>query len=141
MNELNGYLLAMEHVNHYTNHVCTFVFDQIPRLETIEQSIKEYFQEEYVDHALCLEYEPRLTDALYDWFFAREDECKERYRIALPERDNRVEGFLQLLFKLIDEANVNVYEIEGNDYWHAHGQYFVFDAKDVLYVLELGADS
>ncbi|WP_257788898.1 hypothetical protein [Priestia flexa] len=39
MNELNGYLLAMEQVNHYTNHVCTFVFDTKEMLYVLELGI------------------------------------------------------------------------------------------------------
>ncbi|TYR81537.1 hypothetical protein FZC66_06770 [Priestia megaterium] len=140
IDRINGYLLAMEHLNHFTNHGYTFVFEEIPQTETIEKSLRAYFGDEYGNHVLCLDYQKRLTEVLQQWFFEREAEYKRKDHTAFTEQDGRVHGFLELLFTFVNEANLNVYEVESNCIWHCYTQYFIFESQSKLFVLELGVD-
>ncbi|MBC6974942.1 hypothetical protein H9I32_21955 [Bacillus sp. Xin] len=141
LDKINGYLLAMEQVNHMTNHGYTFHFHEIVKQDTILATIQTYFEREYHSHEICNNYGERLQKVLDRWFFEREFYLKyDNQMLHAVKKDTRVQTFLELLDSFFYGRHVITYEVQSDYDWYVSAEHFVFELEDKVYVLELGVN-
>ncbi|ASB87251.1 hypothetical protein OZL92_09070 [Bacillus sonorensis] len=136
---LNGYLKAMEEVNHRTNHGYTFEMRKMEDKHDLHASIIDAFTFQGVTDVLG--YKPcskeTLIKAINYWFFEKENETKGEKSI---DEDDQTQAFVQHLFQFLSD-DVQIYELESEcGVFFMYCTNFVFVGSDSMYALELGVN-
>ena len=135
---INGFLLALETLGIDTNHVQTFYVEAIDRLQTYEESVIEYLQDE--NYTITIEqitdWKSKIVETIK--YFLKSAEFFNKSRGEIVNFDFLIEEYTTLMSELITERT-KVFEVfvncsKGAFYECEHKDYLVDNDKGLFFI-------